>query len=125
MALAARVYFCFGLALIVLHLAVGGSHQVYEILGLTSVAAVLAGIWAWHPRHRAAWLGIAVAQTLFWLGDIVYQKLSSPTFPAVPDGLYLTSYCVFLVSLLLMMGREFPWRDWEGHLDAALITLCF
>jgi PAS domain S-box-containing protein len=124
MALVARAYFCLGVALITLHLAVGGSSAVYELIGLSSVVAVVVGIELYKPVHRAAWWGIALAQLLFFAGDVVHLARPSASFPGVPDVLYLVSYLVFIPSLFLLLDRDFPWRDWEGHLDAALITAC-
>jgi PAS domain S-box-containing protein len=123
-ALAARAYACFGLALIALHLGVGGSVLVYELIGASSVAAVVVGIEVYRPEHRLGWWGIALAQGLFWAGDVAYQAQSNPPFPGVGDGLYLVSYVVFIASIVLLLDRDFPWRDWTGHLDAALITAC-
>ena len=124
MAPATRAYACLGLVLIAVHLAVGGSVLVYELVGATSVAALVVGIALYRPEHRLGWWGIALAQALFWAGDVVYQAQSHPPFPGVGDALYLASYGVFITSVVLLLDRDFPWRDWEGHLDAALIAAC-
>jgi PAS domain S-box-containing protein len=123
-ALAARAYACLGVALIALHLGVGGSVPVYELIGASSVAAVVVGIVVYRPERRAGWWGIALAQGLFWAGDVASQSQSHPPFPGVGDGLYLAGYGVFIAGIVLLLDRGFPWRDWEGHVDAALITAC-
>jgi PAS domain S-box-containing protein len=121
---AAFVYVCFGLALIGIDLSVGGSLPAYQAAGMASAAAVVLGIAWYRPANRLGWAGIAVAQTLFALGDFAYYLQKSPPQPSVADAMYLASYAVFIPSLLLLMGRRFPWRDWAGHLDAVLISAC-
>jgi PAS domain S-box-containing protein len=114
-----------GAALVVgLHFAVGGSSVTYELIGIASAAAVLAGVRLWRPAKRTAWLAIGASQAVFWIGDVIYQHQSSPSFPGIPDIAYLVGYALFIAGLGLLLGRDFPWRDWEGHIDAALITAC-
>ena len=121
---AAFVYVCLGLALIGIDLAAGGSLPAYQAVGMASAAAVVLGIAWYRPANRLGWAGVAVSQTLFAVGDFVYYLERSPAQPSAADVLYLLSYAVFIPSLFLLMGRGFPWRDWPGHLDAALISAC-
>jgi PAS domain S-box-containing protein len=109
--------------LIAVHLAVGGSLGIYEAIGLMSAGAIALGIAIHRPANWAGWAGVAFAQLLFASGDLVYYHLRGGSrFPGPSDVLYLTSYVVFVPSLLLLMGKRFPWRDWGGHIDAILIT---
>jgi PAS domain S-box-containing protein len=121
---AAFVYVCLGLALIGIDLGAGGSLPAYQAAGMASAAAVVLGIAWYRPSNRLGWAGIAVSQALFALGDFTYHLQKSPPQPSAADALYLASYAVFIPSLLLLMGRKFPWREWAGHLDAALISAC-
>jgi hypothetical protein len=62
----------------------------YPLLGLLSVAAIVAGV-AWHrPRRRLPWLLLAAGQLLFVLGDVVYgldqHVFETAPFPARPTG---------------------------------------
>jgi hypothetical protein len=120
---ATRAYVCFGALLIAVHLAVGGSLGIYEGIGLMSAGAIALSIALHRPQNWAGWAGVSFAQLLFAAGDLVYYHLpGGARFPGPADVLYLTSYGVFVPSLLLLMGKRFPWRDWGGHIDAVLIT---
>jgi PAS domain S-box-containing protein len=121
MASAARTYLGLGALLIAVHLAVGGSSGIYEGIGLASAGAIAIAVGVHRPENWLGWSGIAVATGLFAAGDLVYQH-SSASFPGVPDVLYLLSYAVLLPSLVLLAGKDFPRRDWGGHIDAVLIT---
>jgi PAS domain S-box-containing protein len=121
---AAFAYLCIGAALIGIDVGVGGSVPAYEAAGMTSAAVTILAIAWYRPANRLGWGGIAFAQVLFAIGDLVYFQMGSPGQPSAADGLYLASYAVFIPSLLVLMGRSFPWRDWSGHVDAALIAAC-
>jgi PAS domain S-box-containing protein len=124
MALAARVYLLFGAILITVHLAVGGSLALYETVGLSSAAVIFLGTAWFRPRARFAWLGIGLSQALAAVGDLIAQTHPSASFPGTPDVLYLLSFLAFGLGVVGLMGRRFPWRDWEANLDALLITGC-
>ena len=124
MALAARAYLLFGAIVIAIHLAVGGSLALYEAVGLSSSAVVFLGTAWYRPQRRLGWLSLGVSQGLAAVGDIVGHAHPSATFPGAPDFLYLVSFAAFGIGVVTLMGRRFPWRDWEANLDAALITGC-
>jgi PAS domain S-box-containing protein len=120
---ATPAYVCFGALLIAVHLAVGGSLGIYEGIGLMSAGTIALAIACHRPENWAGWAGLSLTQLLFAAGDLVYYHLPGGSrFPGPADVLYLTSYAVFIPSLLLLMGKRFPWREWGGHLDAVLIT---
>jgi PAS domain S-box-containing protein len=124
MALAARAYLLFGATLIVIHLAVGGSTALYDTVGLSSGAVIFAGIAWYRPRARVAWAGVGLSQLLAAAGDLVSQIDPPSSFPGAPDVIYLVSFLAFGLGVVGLMGRSFPWRDWEANLDALLITGC-
>ncbi|HZQ81261.1 MAG TPA: ATP-binding protein [Gaiellaceae bacterium] len=123
MATAARAYTGFGLLLIAVHLAVGGSAGIYQAISLAAAGTVLLAVGVYRPPNAAGWLMISGALGLFAAGDIVTHATSWTTFPGPADVLYLTSYGLLLPGFVLLGGRTFPWRDWGGHVDAILITL--
>jgi PAS domain S-box-containing protein len=124
MALAARAYLLFGATLIGVHLAVGGSLALYETVGLSSAAVIFLGTAWFRPRGRLAWMCIGLSQALAAVGDLIGHAYPSSSFPGTPDVLYLLSFLAFGLGIVGLMGRRFPWRDWEANLDAALITGC-
>jgi PAS domain S-box-containing protein len=117
--LAARAYLAFGSALVALHFAVGGSRATYDAVGVSAVLAIVAGTIIHRPARWRGWAAIAVGQVLFVAGDFVYNVW--PTFPSPADAVYLASYAMFLVGILLLMGRSFAWSDIAGHLDTLLV----
>jgi PAS domain S-box-containing protein len=122
-ATAARAYFGFGMGLIVLHLAIGGSDAVYEAVGLAAAGAIALGIGAYRPANRRGWAALGVSQLLFATGDLWYDAFPSATFPAVPDLIYLGSYVFSIGGLLLLAGASFPWRDLAATVDTVLIAV--
>ena len=124
MALAARIYLLFGACLIAIHLAVGGNAALYEAVGLSSGAVIFLAVARYRPPGRLGWLGIGLSQALAAVGDLVSQAHPSTAFPGAPDVIYLVSFLAFGLGVVALMGRRFPWRDWEANLDALLITGC-
>ena len=120
---AARAYFGFGMGLIALHLAIGGSDATYEAIGLASAGAVAVGIAAYRPASSSGWAAIALSQLLFATGDLWYDAFPAATFPAVPDVFYLGSYAFLIGGLLLLAGTSFPWRDLSATVDTLLIAV--
>ena len=102
----------------------GGSLAIYEGVGLSASALIFLGI-AWNrPPRAVGWLAIGVSQSLAAFGDVLAHLHPARTFPGPPDLAYLVSFAAFGIGIFLLMGRNFPWRDWEANLDALLITAC-
>ncbi|HUZ82826.1 MAG TPA: ATP-binding protein [Gaiellaceae bacterium] len=121
--LAARAYLGFGMAMIAVHLAVGGSVGLYDGLGLTSVAAIAIGAAWYRPAAWRGWAVIGVSQALFAAGDFEYHLFRPATFPALPDVFYLAGSAAFVAGVLLLMGKSFDWGDIASNVDALLITV--
>jgi PAS domain S-box-containing protein len=118
---AARAYLAFGVLAVALNAALGGSTPLYDGIGLTCAAAILLGTVLHRPRAWRAWVGLALSQALFAVGDIVYG-LAAPT-PSAADAFYLGGDALLIVSiawLVLSAGRV---RDLSSHLDACLLAL--
>ncbi|HEV2591759.1 MAG TPA: ATP-binding protein [Gaiellaceae bacterium] len=124
MALAVRFYLLAGAALIAVHLAVGGSLAIYEGVGLSASVLIFLGAAWYRPPRALGWLSIGLSQSLAAFGDILGHLHTTRPFPGPPDIAYLVSFAAFAIGVFLLMGRNFPWRDWEANLDALLITAC-
>ncbi|HWT95464.1 MAG TPA: hypothetical protein VN238_20880, partial [Solirubrobacteraceae bacterium] len=99
-----------------------------NLIGLSPVLAILAGIKLHKPASRGPWLFFAGGLTLFWLGDLYtigYPRLfdREVPFPSIGDGAYVGVYPVLMAGLLLLVRRRNPERDRAGLIDSVIITL--
>jgi diguanylate cyclase len=92
-----RIYLAGGLAGVVLYfvLPLEGlwSSLAYDLIGLSSVAAILVGVRHLRPARPLIWWCFAAGQLLFVVGDLLYAVidlvLHQSPFPSVADGFYL------------------------------------
>jgi PAS domain S-box-containing protein len=118
---AARAYLCFGVLAVVLNSALGGDDLLYEAVGLTSAGLILLGTVLHRPTAWRAWVGIALSQLLFAIGDIAFGSgLASPS-PA--DAFYLGGDLLLIVSMGWLVASIGGKRDLGSHLDASLFAL--
>ncbi len=94
---------------------------VFNAIGLSAVAAIVAGVRLHRPRARLAWYLFAVGQALFVGGDVLaynYQRIfgSALPFPSIADALYLGVGPAITAGLVLLIRK----RD-RGGARAALI----
>jgi diguanylate cyclase len=99
---------------------------VYDLVGLSAVVAILAGIRLHRPVRRGIWYGLAGGLTLFVAGDVVYtvydRMLELELFPGPADALYLIGYPLLAGALLVMIRSRTGGRDRAGLIDALIIT---
>ena len=105
-----------------------GNPYLMSTLSLSAAIAILVGIRRYRPAHPGAWTWLAVAQALFFLGDLytyAYPKLfhHEVPFPSMGDGLYLLVYPALMAGLLLSVRRRTPQGDRAGVIDALIITV--
>jgi len=101
---------------------------VINALGLSGVAAILAGIRMHRPRAVVAWSLLAFGQALFLAGDFYTYSLTSlfgvqVGFPSPGDALYLTVYPALMAGLLLLVRRRNPRSDRAAAIDSLILTL--
>jgi PAS domain S-box-containing protein len=101
---------------------------VFNVVGFSSVIAILVGVGIHRPAARWAWCLIALGQALFAAGDVLaynYKALfGGPLpFPSVADPLYLAVYPVTVAGLLLLIRARTRGRDWASLLDATIVTI--
>ncbi|HEU5387926.1 MAG TPA: hypothetical protein VFV73_18680 [Streptosporangiaceae bacterium] len=90
------------------------------------MAAIVAGVALNRPARKAPWLLLAVAQL-----SVVAGQLSFPVagllgtqlpFPSFADVLYLATYPMYAVALLIFIRWRIPARDRRSLIDALTLT---
>jgi diguanylate cyclase (GGDEF)-like protein/PAS domain S-box-containing protein len=99
-----------------------------NLIGLSPVVAIIAGVRVYKPTSRAPWHLFAVGFLLFWLGDLYtysYPRLldKEVPFPSIGDGSYLLVYPALMAGLLVLVRRRNPERDRAGVIDSLIMTL--
>jgi len=105
----------------------GGTAQaaIYDTLGGLAFFGIVWGIRTHRPRPVLPWLVFAAGNALFVAGDAVFDFHPNATSPSVADGLYLSAYPLFALSVVLLLVAS------EGHyrsgalVDAGIVTLAF
>jgi diguanylate cyclase (GGDEF)-like protein/PAS domain S-box-containing protein len=105
-----------------------GNGPLINLLGLSGVLAIVAGILMHRPGARLAWWLFAAGQFLFFSGDLYtysYPKVfgADVGFPSIGDALYLAVYPVLMAGLLLLVKRRNPRRDRAALIDALILTI--
>ncbi len=104
------------------------SGPVYNLIGGSSIAALLLGARWSSPERRLPWLLFALGQALFVIGDILtynYQRLfhASLPSPSIADPVHLAFYPLLIVGLVLLVRQRNHARDRAGLIDALIITV--
>ena len=98
---------------------------IYELVGLSSVGAVLLGIHLHQPERRLPWQLMAAGLALWTVADGVGNWLSNvlgiDAFPTVADPIYLLGYAVVAAGIVVLIGRHHG-RDTAGTLDSLILT---
>jgi diguanylate cyclase (GGDEF)-like protein/PAS domain S-box-containing protein len=99
-----------------------------NLLGLSGVVAIIAGVRMHRPRAVVAWGLLALGQSLFLAGDVWTYSLPSVFglhvgFPSPGDALYLTVYPALMTGLLLLVRRRNPRSDRAAAIDSLILTL--
>src|SRR3954464_14909575 len=129
--LAWAVYLGVGALMCLLYVAVPpfrGSGPLMNVLGLSPVVAILAGIRLHKPASPAPWHWFAIGFALFWAGDLYtysYPLLlnGDVPFPSVGDGAYLLVYPFLAAGLIGPVRRRAAGADRGGVIDAAIMTV--
>ena len=125
-----RIYLAGGLVAVALYflLPLEGlwSSLAYDLIGLSSVAAILVAVRRHQPARPLIWWCFAAGQLLFVVGDVVYavidRVLHQSPFPSVADGFYVGGYPVLAMGLLILIRGRISGRDRAGLIDAAIIA---
>ena len=92
---------------------INSSGPVFNIIGLSAVAAILIGTRGMPRGRRLPWYLFALGQTLFVSGDVLaynYERIfgTGLPFPSVGDALYLLVYPFIVAGIMLLIRRRPP-----------------
>jgi diguanylate cyclase (GGDEF)-like protein/PAS domain S-box-containing protein len=101
--------------------------EAWGLLGLSGVAAIVAGVVINRPARKAPWLLLAVANLSFIAGQtsfLVMTKLKMDIpFPSFADALYLLEYPLYAAGVFLFIRWRSPNRDRRSLIDALTLTV--
>ncbi|WP_053226910.1 putative bifunctional diguanylate cyclase/phosphodiesterase [Solirubrobacter soli] len=105
-----------------------GASPLMNVLGLSPVVAIVAGVVRHRPTARAAWLLLAAGSLFFLLGDLYTYSYAALThrevpFPSLGDASYLAMYPVMMTGLLLLVRRRSNGEDRGGLVDSLVLTV--
>jgi len=104
------------------------SGPVYNLIGGSTVVALVVGAKRNAPRHRTPWYLLAIGQGLFLTSDIVsynYERLFGGTslpMPSVADPFHLAFYPFFVAGMLMLSHDRNRNRERAGMIDALIVT---
>src|SRR5919204_6200420 len=104
-----------------------GHMLTWGAIGVSSGAAIIAGMLVHRPRRRLPWVLLAAAVLTFCAGDGTYNVLTDVLgrdnpFPSVADVFYLAMYPLLAAGLLLFVRFRSGGRDRGSLLDALTLT---
>ncbi len=125
-----RVYLGLGAAALGTYLLVPGGAvrdwYFYDLIGLSSVVAIVLATYLYRPRAVQAWLFLAAGQLAFVIGDglFSYQQYVAheAPCPSIADVFYLSGYLLLTIGLSLLVRARASRRNWMAIIDAAVIT---
>ena len=99
----------------------------WSLLGLTGVAAIVAGVLAHRPARPAPWLLLAGGLLTSLAGQVLTLVSAGPAgrpppFPSAADACYLASYPLFLAGLAGLIRARTAARDRRSLLDTLAVT---
>jgi diguanylate cyclase (GGDEF)-like protein/PAS domain S-box-containing protein len=101
--------------------------EAWGLICLTSVVAVLAGVWLNRPARKVPWLLLAAALTCFGAGQLSFLIAARIhvvlPFPSFADVLYLSFYPLVTAGLLIFVYWRTPDGDRRSVIDALTLTV--
>jgi diguanylate cyclase (GGDEF)-like protein/PAS domain S-box-containing protein len=101
--------------------------EAWGLIGLSGTAAIVAGVILNRPARKTSWLLLAVAQASFAAGqfsfllaELIGKQLP---FPSFADVLYLATFPLYAVALLIFIRWRTPDRDRRSLIDALTLTV--
>jgi diguanylate cyclase (GGDEF)-like protein/PAS domain S-box-containing protein len=104
----------------------GWRAEAWGLIGLSGVAAIVAGVVINRPSRKAPWLLLAAALTSFTAGQVSFLVAQlvgvELPFPSFADVLYLLTYPLYAAGLLIFIWWRTPDRDRRSLIDALILT---
>ncbi|MDX6440344.1 MAG: hypothetical protein QOE43_73 [Gaiellaceae bacterium] len=101
---------------------------VFNAVGISAVAAILAGVRLHRPKAKLAWYLIAFGMALFITGDVLaynFQRFFGRPlpFPSVADPIYLAVFPAIVSGLLLLIRARNRGGDRSSLIDSLIIGI--
>jgi signal transduction histidine kinase len=100
---------------------------VFNAIGISAVAAIVAGVRLHRPKAKAAWYLIALGMALFVSGDVLAYNFERffgrpLPFPSIADVIYLAVFPTLVTGLLLLIREgNRGGRDRSSLIDTSII----
>ena len=130
----AHVYLATGLAAIGVYFLLPwnsmGQSLLYDLVGISSAAAILVGTRRHRPALSVPWYLFSAGMLAFAVGDVLFNSYAriwhhDPPVPSVADVFYLGGYPLLAVGLVLLVLRMQSKDRRVGLIDAGLLTVAF
>jgi signal transduction histidine kinase len=107
-----------------------GQSLLYDLVGISSAVAILAGTRRHRPALSLPWYLFAAGMLAFAVGDVLFNFYAriwhhDPPVPSVADVFYLGGYPLLAVGLVLLVLRMQSKDRRVGLIDAGLLTVAF
>jgi diguanylate cyclase (GGDEF)-like protein len=118
-----------GVAIAVYQLLPAGLVQdiIYQVVGLGSVVAILAGVRVHRPVRRWPWYVMAAGLLVWSIADAVFAWdatiMGRDRFPSPADPLFLAGYPLIAAGLYGLIRARRPRNDVAGFLDSSILTI--
>src|SRR5262245_8797618 len=81
---------------------------LYDVVGLSAVAAILAGLLINRPERPVPWVLLAVGNLLFVVGDVLWTLIEQSSgeipYPSIADLAYLAGYPSLVLAFVICVG---------------------
>lgn len=99
----------------------------YDLIGFSSVLAILIGVQRHRPARSAPWYTVAAGLMMLVIGDVFLNGYDSLfhreiPFPSIADAFFLLGNFTVIVALAMMIRIRVPGGDAASLIDAAIIA---
>ncbi len=104
------------------------SGPVYNLIGGSTVVAIVLGVRMHRPDARLPWQLLAIGQGLFLVSNVIaynHERLfgAALPMPSLADPFHLAFYPFFVLGMALLIRDRRAEGDRAGLIDAAIVTI--